>query len=53
MTMMTVLAVLPGVGSTLGAGFYIVSGQVARLTAGPAVLLSFAISGLAAALAGE
>ena len=41
-----------GIGSTLGTGIYIVTGQVARETAGPAVILSFLIAGVASAFAG-
>ncbi|KAK7476108.1 hypothetical protein BaRGS_00032662 [Batillaria attramentaria] len=41
-----------GIGSTLGTGIYIVTGQVAKETAGPAVVLSFLVAGIASAFAG-
>merc|ERR1711963_26756 len=41
-----------GVGSCGGTGMYLVSGMVAKTTAGPGVVLSFTIAGFAALLSG-
>ncbi|XP_077978942.1 cationic amino acid transporter 4-like [Glandiceps talaboti] len=40
-----------GMGSMLGAGLYILTGTIARETAGPAVILSYLIAGFASVLA--
>lgn len=41
-----------GIGATLGAGIYVVSGQVAASIAGPAVIISFALAAITSILSG-
>lgn len=41
-----------GIGATLGAGIYVVSGQVAASIAGPAVIISFGLAAITSILSG-
>ena len=44
--------VLLGVGAVIGAGIFVLTGQAAANHAGPAIMLSFVLAGLACAFAG-
>lgn len=51
-TLGPVQLVLIGIGCIIGAGVYVMTGTAAANYAGPAVVLSFAIAGMACALTG-
>ncbi len=44
--------VMLGIGGVIGAGIFVLTGQAAAAHAGPAIILSFVIAGIACALAG-
>ena len=41
-----------GIGATMGVGIYVLAGAVAKDTAGPSVVLSFLVAGVASSLSG-
>jgi basic amino acid/polyamine antiporter, APA family len=44
--------ILLGIGAVIGAGIFVITGQAAAMHAGPALVISFVIAGIACALAG-
>ena len=41
-----------GIGATMGVGIYVLAGAVAKDVAGPSVVLSFLVAGIASSLSG-